>query len=181
MVRRLFVAATLALVALAAPAAAQQYPPAVNSFTVSDTTPTPGQTITADARTFASGSTVTMDLSDGAPATISPSAAATLATATADGSGVVTTDVTIPADTALGAHTLTASGEAPDGSPLSLTVSLNVVPADGTGGGAATGDLPRTGDDSSIPLAKLGLALAALGGVITAVAAKRRKAASLAA
>jgi LPXTG-motif cell wall-anchored protein len=180
MVRRLFVAATLALVALAAPAAAQQYPPAVNSFTVSDTTPNPGQTITAEARTFASGSTVTVDLSAGAPAPIAPAAGVTLTTATADGSGAVTADITIPADTALGAHTLTASGEAPDGGPLSLTVSLNVVPADGTGGGG-TGNLPRTGDDSSIPLAKLGLALAALGGVITATAAKRRKASSVAA
>src|SRR5687768_7149333 len=51
MVKRLFVATAVAVVLMAAPAAAQQYPPAVNSLTVSDTTPTPGQTITAQGRT----------------------------------------------------------------------------------------------------------------------------------
>jgi LPXTG-motif cell wall-anchored protein len=171
MLRRVFVAAGVALVALATPAAAQQYPPPVNSFTVSDTTPTPGQTITATAQTFAAGASVTMTLT---------SDPVVLATATADGSGVVSTSATIPADTTLGSHTLTAAGDAPDGSTLSLTVSLNVVPADGAGGGG-TGNLPRTGDDSSIPLARIGLALAALGGVILAVSAKRRRSAAAAA
>ena len=41
---------------------AQQYPPAQNSLTVSDTTPTPGQTIDITAQTFVSGSTVTLTL-----------------------------------------------------------------------------------------------------------------------
>ena len=53
--------------------------------------------------------------------------------------------------------------------------------ADDAGVDPAGGALPRTGDDSSIPLAKVGIALAAIGGVATAVAAKRRKAAALAA
>jgi LPXTG-motif cell wall-anchored protein len=172
MVRRLIAVASLVIVAMAAPAAAQQYPPAVNSFTVSDTTPTPGQTITGEARTFAAGATVTITLG---------AEAVDVASGPADGAGVATMPITIPADTALGANTLTASGDAPDGSTLTLTVRLNVVSADGAGDDAgATGSLPRTGDDSSIPLAKIGLALAAIGGVITAVAAKRRKAAALA-
>jgi hypothetical protein len=51
-----------------------------------------------------------------------------------------------------------------------------VVAADGSGGSGTGGGLPRTGDDTSLPLARIGLALAAAGGVVTAVAAKRRKA-----
>ncbi len=47
------------------------------------------------------------------------------------------------------------------------------------GTSTASGTLPRTGDDTSIPLAKIGLGLAAVGGVITALAAKRRKALSV--
>lgn len=165
MVKRLIATAALAVVLMAAPAAAQQYPPAVNSLTISDTTPTPGQTIDIQGRTFAGTVTITL-----------ASDPVVIATGTADADGIVTLQATIPANTPLGAHTITAAGQAPDGSELSLSVSINVVPADGAGDGGGSGSLPRTGDDSSIPLAKLGVALAALGGVITAVAAKRRKA-----
>jgi LPXTG-motif cell wall-anchored protein len=171
-VKRLFAAAAMALVLMAAPAAAQQYPPAVNSLTVSDTTPTPGQTIGIEGRTFAAGATVTVTLA---------SDPVVIGTAAADPSGVVSLQATIPAATPLGLHTITATGQAPDGSELSVSVSITVVAADGTGDSATGGSLPRTGDDSSIPLAKVGLALAAIGGVVTAVAAKRRKSATLAA
>jgi LPXTG-motif cell wall-anchored protein len=157
----------MTVVLMAAPAAAQQYPPAVNSLTVSDTTPSPGQTISIEGRTFATGTTVTVTLA---------SDPVVIGSAAADVSGVVSLQSTIPANTPLGEHTITAAGQAPDGSELSLSVSINVVPADGSGSGSGSGSLPRTGDDSSIPLAKLGLALAAIGGVVTAMAAKRRKA-----
>jgi LPXTG-motif cell wall-anchored protein len=171
MLRRLIAVASLVLVAVAAPAAAQQYPPAVNSLVCSDTTPTPGQTISVEARTFAGGAEVSF--------TLAPDNAV-VATATADAAGVVATGVTIPAGTTPGEHTLTASGAAPDGSTLKVTCALTVVGADEADGDAVpSGALPRTGDDSSLPLAKLGLALAAIGGVITAVAAKRRKAAAV--
>ena len=174
--KRLFAAAVMAVLFMAAPAAAQQYPPAVNSLTVSDTTPTPGQTITIEGRTFAAGAAVTVSLS---------SEPVVLGTAAADPSGVVTLQGPIPASTPLGQHTITAVGQAPDGSELAVSVSINVVAADGAadGGsdGAGGGSLPRTGDDSSLPLAKVGIALAAIGGVIPAIAAKRRKASALAA
>jgi titin len=174
MIKGLIAAAALAVVAFAAPAGAQQYPPAVNFLTVSDTTPTPGQTITITGQTFAAGSSVTVTLF---------SDPVVLASSTADASGRIALQATIPTDTPLGAHTLTADGTAPDGTPLSLSASITVVPADGTGaGGSGSGssNLPTTGDDSSMPLAKLGLALAAVGGLITAIAAKRRKAATVA-
>jgi 5'-nucleotidase len=171
MVKRLIACAALGVVALAAPAAAQQYPPAINSLTVSDTTPTPGQTITIEARTCEPGSTVTFSLS---------SVPVTLASAIADGAGVATVQATIPTDTPLGAHTITATCPAPDGSTLTVSLAITVVPAAGaaTGSGSGTGALPRTGQDSSLPLARIGLGLAAIGGVLTAVAAKRRKSAA---
>ncbi len=80
MVKRLIALGVLAVLAMAAPAAAQQYPPAVNSLTVSDTTPCPGQTITIEGRTFAPGSTATVVLTSGP---------VTLGSATADAAGVI--------------------------------------------------------------------------------------------
>jgi hexosaminidase len=168
MVKRMVVAAAVALGLLAAPAAAQQYPPAQNSLTVSDTTPTPGQTVDITAQTCVPGSSVTVTLD---------SDQVVLGTAAADSSGVAGMSATIPANTSLGAHTIIARCTGSDGAPLTLTAAINVVAADGSGGGSSTGGgLPRTGDDTSLPLARIGLALAAAGGVITAVAAKRRKA-----
>ena len=143
MVKRLLMVGVVVLTALAAPAAAQQYPPAVNSLTVSDTTPTPGQTISIEGRTFAAGSTTTVALT------------------------------TVPVT--LGSHTLTATGPAPDGTTLSLSLTLNVVAAGGSGSGTGSGPLPNTGSDSSIPLAQVGLGLAALGGVVVALAGRRRR------
>lgn len=173
MLRGLIATMAVALVAFAAPAAAQQYPPAVNSLTVSDTTPCAGQTVSVEGRTFAAGSNVTVSL-----------ATNPVGTATADAAGVAAMQATISTDTPLGTHTLTADGTAPDGSPLSLSVSLTVVSAkceEGGGVGGGEGGLPKTGSDSSFPLAKLGVGLAAVGGLITALAAKRRKAALAAA
>lgn len=172
--KRIIAAATLAVVFMAAPAAAQQYPPAVNSLTVSDTTPTPGQTITIEGRTYAEGASMTVTMT---------SDPVVLGSATANAAGVATLQATIPADTALGAHTLTAVGQAPDGSELTQSLAIEVVQADGGGDDDADtgGALPRTGDDTSLPLAKLGLGLAAIGGLITALAAKRRKATAMAA
>lgn len=176
MVKRILAAAAIVLVVTAAPAAAQQYPPAVNSLTVSNTSPVPGETIDIEGRTFAPGASATVTFT---------SEPVVLASATADADGIIALQATIPADAAIGPHVLTATGEAPDGSELSLSVNLNVVPADGaaaagTGGDgdSASGPLARTGQDS-MPLVQVGLILAAVGGVITAIAAKRRKAAAV--
>jgi LPXTG-motif cell wall-anchored protein len=164
MVKRLVIVGVVVLTALAAPAAAQQYPPAVNSLTVSDTTPTPGQTISIEGRTFAAGATATVALTT-----------VTLGSPTADAAGVIRLDAIVPADTTLGSHTLTATGPAPDGTTLSLSLALNVVAADGSGSGAGSGPLPNTGSDSSLPLAQVGLGLAAFGGVVVALAGRRRR------
>jgi LPXTG-motif cell wall-anchored protein len=174
MVKRLLAASALGVVLTAAPAAAQQYPPAVNSLTVDCPTPAPGDVVELQARTFAAGSEVTFALA---------SVPTTVATAPADASGAVSVRATIPVGTAGGPHTITAVGQAPGGGPLSISAAVT-VDASGCvatkGGDDSSGTLPDTGDDSSIPLAKLGLVLAAIGGVITAMAAKRRKAAAAA-
>lgn len=170
MTKRLFAAAAMTVVLMAAPAAAQQYPPSVNSITVGCRTPAPGESVSVEARTFAAGTEVTITLASG-PVVVG--------TAAADQSGTVALQVTIPAGTAKGANTITGAGQGADGAPLSLSTQISVA----NGCNAATppaaasaGSLPRTGDDTSIPLARFGVALAAVGGVITAVAAKRRKA-----
>ena len=170
MVKRLIALGALAVLAMAAPAAAQQYPPAVNSLTVSDTTPSPGQTITIQGQTFAQGATATVVLN---------SDPVTLGSATANAAGQIVLQATIPTDTPLGSHTLVASGQAPNGQTLSLSLAIEVVPAQGGGTGTSGGNLPRTGDSTSLPLAKVGLGLLAVGGVIYSIAAKRRKALSV--
>jgi len=170
MVKRLIALGALAVLAMAAPAAAQQYPPAVNSLTVSDTTPSPGQTITIQGQTFAEGATATVVLN---------SDPVTLGSATANAAGQIVLQATIPTDTPLGSHTLVASGQAPNGQTLSLSLAIEVVPAQGGGTGTSGGNLPRTGDSTSLPLAKVGLGLLAAGGVIYSIAAKRRKALSV--
>ena len=166
MLKRLIALGGMVVLAMAAPAAAQQYPPAVNSLTVSDTTPSPGQTITIEGRTFAPGSTATVVLN---------SDPVTLGSATADALGVIALQATIPTDTPLGAHTLVATGPAPNGQMLTLSLAIQVVPAEGSGGGSGGGNLPNTGSNSTLPLAQVGLGLLALGGVIYAIAAKRRR------
>jgi len=170
MVKRLIALGALAVLAMAAPAAAQQYPPAVNSLTVSDTTPSPGQTITIQGQTFAEGATATVVLN---------SDPVTLGSATANAAGQIVLQATIPTDTPLGSHTLVASGQAPNGQTLSLSLAIEVVPAQGGGTGTSGGNLPRTGESTSLPLAKVGLGLLAAGGVIYSIAAKRRKALSV--
>lgn len=171
MLKRMAVLAA-ALVGLAAvPAAAQQYPPDENLVTVSDTTPCPGGAVTITAKTFTPGSTVDVRL-DGAP----------LATPTADAEGVVTVEATVPQTTTVGSHTITASGPGSDNAPMDLTATIDVVSCDqGTttttvaAGGGGGGDLPRTGSDTTMTLVRVGLGLAALGGVLLAVATKRRR------
>ena len=178
MLKRVLAVMALTVLGMAAPAFAQQYPPSVNFLTISDATPSPGETITLTGQTFQAGSTVTLTLH---------SEPVTLGSATADAAGKMALQATIPSDTPLGSHTITADGTAPDGSPLSLSVSLTVVPAAANGGtganngnGNGSGNLPRTGAEWTLLLTKLGIGLAAAGGVFVAVAAKRRKSALVA-
>jgi hypothetical protein len=164
---------------LAAPAAAQQYPPAVTSLALSDTCAPAGAAVTATARTFTAGSTVGLTVA-GTPA----------GSAAADGSGTATFTVTVPE--ADGDVELVATGEGPGG-PLTLTANLTVdaedcaapapSPSPAPGAAAPTpaddddsrgGNLPRTGSDTG-DLVRIGLALAAVGGLLLAVTHRWRR------
>ena len=196
MIRRtLIVAVALTgILATAVPAHGQQYPPEEIFITVSDTTPTPGQTVTVTAGTFAAGSSVSI--------TFRSTARFLGDDDDVDETGRVERDVTIPADASLGTHTLTASGTAPSGAPRSISTTVTVVPAGGAGAGAGgagaggagfggagfggaevggagagaaggQGGLARTGDDS-IPLARVGLVTLAVGAGLLFVTRRRR-------
>jgi hypothetical protein len=174
MLKRLIAVAVVIVGAFAAPAAAQQYPPAVNSLALSDTCAPAGATVTATARTFAVGATVDLTAA-GAPA----------GSAVADDAGIATLTVTVPA--ADGDVELVASGDGPTG-PLTLTARITVdaedcassapapAPAAPTPGDddSSGGALPRTGSDVG-DLIRIGLALAALGGLLLAVTHRWRR------
>lgn len=153
---------------LAASASAQQYPPRQLAVSVPGC-PAPGQTTTATVTGFAPGTLITLTFDGSGP----------VGSATADASGRTEVPVTIPANAGVGQHTLTATGIESDGTRISVSTKVDVA-ADGRcpsapAVGAPTGGLPRTGGDSTLSLFRAGLALAALGGVLLALAAKRRK------
>jgi hypothetical protein len=158
----------------AAPAAAGGYPPQNNILTVSDTTPCPGQSFTVTAQKFQPGTPVTV--------TLLPNAV--LGTPTAGDDGTVSLNVTLSATQAQGAQTIQAQGAGVDevGQVLTLTGTIKVESCNATppttspaAAGGGGGNLPRTGSDSTLPLLKIGGALAAIGGVLVALAATRKR------
>ena len=114
--------------AIACPAGT--YPPGVQCTPVAITVTSvvAGQSFTVTVTGFKAGSAVTFVLH---------SAAANLGTFTANASGSVTASLTVPSGFAAGAHTLTASGVAPDGSARILSAPLTVK--------ASGSSLPFTG------------------------------------
>ena len=172
MLRRILViaAATAAvLVVGAAPVGAQQYPPPNNSVTVDDVTPHPCQSVTVTAGTFTAGSTVEFTLA---------STPTSLGSATANDSGIATVTAAIPEGTKPGDHTITATGTGAAG-PLSQSITVDVV---GSCAGEATtpttagagAPLPKTGSNSTMPLARAAALLLAVGGVLLLATRRRR-------
>lgn len=151
-----------ALVASSAHAA--QYPPGGNGETASVQAVTPGGTVTFRAEIFRPGSRVVFRLF---------STPVELGSAIADADGVATLTATIPANTPLGNHTVKASGIAPDGSPLTVSVPL-VVANRVVNGVAVFDDVARTGSSNALPLARAGVATVAAGALLVVIARKRR-------
>ena len=163
-------------------AGAQPYPPqacTTKALSVSDTTVTPGQAVTISGCGFASGSPVRITFES------VPVLLATLLARPSPTESFATT-VNVPADAPTGAHALKASGVATDGSPLVLSVPIEVTEAGGSaaagpgagsggsgGGTGSRGTLSRTGAGDTIPLAQLGLALVLLGAGTLAVLRRR--------
>jgi hypothetical protein len=170
------------LIGSSAPAGAEQYPPAENGIAVVCPTPAAGETVGVTARTFTPGADVTVTIDPGPT---------TLGNAAAGGDGAVVLDVTIPEDIQPGDHTITATGQAPDG-VLTLTARVTVGAA-GSGGCAGApsegatppaappssddsdgGSLPFTGSGLTMLLLQIALALAAAGGILLALSRRRR-------
>ena len=131
-------------------------------------------TVTCTATNFQSGSTVTFTIA---------STPTLLGTAVADSSGTATLTAPLPSGIEAGTHTVTASGIAADGTPVSTGTQGTVSPAaaaaaNGSAAPATTaatggGSLARTGSDSS-GLVKMGVLLVALGGGAVLITRKRR-------
>lgn len=141
-----------------------QYPPGKCELRLSRSIVAAGGTLQAAGGGFAPGSTVEVTLSG---------SSVPLASSPADSGGSFNADLVIPASTAPGSYTVTASG----GDQV-LSASLQVT-ATRTGTGrsnaqAAGGDLPRTGSSSPLPLTLAGSALLAVG--VGAVVLARRRA-----
>ncbi len=177
MVRRslVVVAVIAALAVTAGPASmagAQQYPPGGFFISLSATTVVPGQTIDVNGAVSPGASAVTFTFF---------SVAQSLGSVTPAADGTFDASVTIPTDAELGSHTLVAN----DNTGLEVSAAVTVVAAGagegaGAGAGAGTGtgagDLPRTGDDTSIPLARIAAVLVAAGGAALYFGRRRRSA-----
>lgn len=150
MIRRMFTLGAMALMAfmVLAPAAQAQYtPPGNPGASVSDSTVSSGDTVTVTASGCEVGSTVDFFL-DGNP----------LGSGVADANGDASADVVISGSP--GTHTISNSCN-------DLTVPVVIA------GGATAGALPRTGTDSSLPLAKIAAVLIVAGGLLIIAARKR--------
>ncbi len=156
MVKKILMLGAVLLFLTAGAAQAQTYPPGGNTITSNDTNVTPGQAVTFTAQVFAPGSTVTFTLF---------SAPVVLGTATANSSGVATLTASIPSGTAIGAHTVEATGTGTNGQPLTVVLSLTVSTS-GTG-------LPITGSSNTTPMTQWAIGAIAAGGLLVLVAKRR--------
>ncbi len=122
------------------------------SGTIDRTTVLQGQDVSVEAWGFAPDSSVEIWMN---------STPQLLATVSADGSGRVSTSVTVPMDAMVGEHTLRLSGEGAAGAPLEQELGLSVV---------ASSMLPATGADLSVPI---GAALLVILGFVAVVSTRR--------
>jgi hypothetical protein len=161
MLKRLLVVSLATFALLTSTASAGEYPPPPDSLVVSDSTVVPGQPITLTARTFEAGSPVTFTMF---------SAPIVLGTVNADANGVAVLTTSIP-NVEPGVHRIEASGTGEDGLPLTVSTEMTVAGATPGGGG---GDLPRTGSDSSLPMARIAVSLLGVGALLVFAARWRQ-------
>ena len=133
-IRTLLVVSAFLVVGMQTPALAA-YPPAGCGLATSTTSVAVGNSVTVSGCGLLPGSTVTITLEPGAQV---------LATVTVDSSGAFSATVTIPSDLALGSYSITATGTAGDGSPLTQTTSLTVAAASTS---ASSGSFAFTGSN----------------------------------
>ena len=169
MIKRTIALAAAALVLSMGPAAYGQsdVQPRSGELTVSDTTVNRGQAVTVTGSGYADRARVTL---------IFESTPVQLGTATTDGAGRFSTQVTIPSDATPGAHTIRATGLGADGSTVTRSARVTVLGGTASGGPAARsgGGLARTGSDNSISLTQAGAVLILAGAGLVAVVRRRR-------
>jgi beta-glucosidase len=122
---------------------------------------TAGESVLASGGGFAPGARVTVAIH---------SQPVTLARTSADAAGDIQVTLTIPSSTLSGAHTLTATGNAPGGGTVILTESITVS---SNAGGTTSPTLPFTGADMFAIAAVAGSAVVA--GTGSLVLARRRR------
>ena len=148
MIRRMFILGAMALLVFA-PAAHAQYIPGTPGASVSDSTVSSGDSVTV---------TVTCDVPAGTDITVFLDGN-DAGSGVADDQGTANIDIVVTGDP--GAHQITNSCN---------TAVLTVTIA-----GATAGNLPRTGTDNSLPLAKIAIVLIAAGGLLVVAARDRSK------
>jgi hypothetical protein len=151
---------------LVSPASAQTGYEGGGTITCNPATLQVGQQTTCTATGYAAGETVIFTLGG-----------AQVASGTAGADGTVTVTFAIPNGTALGPHSVTATGEGGDGDTLVLSTTITVVAAGtqvATPGSTSGGGLPATGSNS-IGWSQAALMLIAVGGLLVLASSKQRR------
>ncbi|MEZ5233638.1 MAG: LPXTG cell wall anchor domain-containing protein [Acidimicrobiia bacterium] len=166
---RRLAAAAAAAAAIAVPATlagAQGYT-VIDTGTVTDTTPAPGQPVTVTVTGLKPLTQVTVELR---------SDPILLGTFMTDANGTLNVSVTIPAGAPVGSHTIVATGLNAAGNPVTASIPVQVggTPATTTPPGTGVTFLPRTGADLAAMLTVGGVLIVVGGSAVTAV--RRRSA-----
>ena len=167
----------LLLLGPSALAAAPTYPAGAPQLTVSATSISAGSSVTVTGTGFLAGSDATVSWTGagalGAAGRVPGMVAGGLVFGTraliADGTGTVTTSVQL---ISAGAHLITLAGTAADGTPVSLTTTVNVAAVAPVASGSP---LPHTGAPL-VTYTLVGLALVLLGALVVFAVRQRRRA-----
>lgn len=154
MIRKTLIGALMLVALLASPAAAQY-----GSFTVNPGTTEPGGTASFSGNGCQPGETVTVTF-----------LGSTVATVVANAEGEYTGSFPVPASTAPGTYTVTATcGSVVHSDTLTVVSSGGAI----TGTGTGTGTLPRTGSNVNV-MGMVGAGLLTAGGLLLLATRKRR-------
>lgn len=156
--------AGVAVLGLSTPAIAQVYPPASTPAAISDTTVTPGQTVTVNS---GSGSFAVA-------ASVEVKVLGITETRKADASGNVSFTFTVPANAPTGRASVVFSNSA-NRVEVPFTVVAAAAAGPGQGQRPSGSGLPLTGADQLVPLTITGVALVGIGAGIVVASRRRRE------
>jgi len=148
-----------------ASAATTGYPPVGPAIATNTAVTGPGGLLTVFGTDYVPFESVTLVLHSSTPVT--------LGTTTADSTGSFSDPVTIPAGTALGAHTIVGTGATGDSASTAITVVAAITPV-AVVTSTSTSELPFTGADIAT-MSGVGAIALALGGVLILTGRRRRR------